>query len=64
MPSSPKGPCRTGKTTSTPASVAGTCEVGTGSVSTVERASRSSSARDPEPSSQRPSRAISTVTVS
>ncbi len=64
VPSSPNGPCSTGKTTSTPPSVAGTCEVGTGSVSAVDRVSRSSSGRDPEPSSQRPSRAISTVTVS
>ena len=56
VPSSPKGPCRTGKTTSTSPSVAGTFEVGTGSVSATEPL--------PVPSSQRPSRPISTVTVS
>ena len=64
VPSSPNGPWRTGKTTSTPASDSGTREVGTGSVSTADRPSRSSSGREPEPSSQRPSRPISTVTVS
>src|SRR6266516_3461012 len=42
VPSSPKGPCRTGITTSTFARVAGTLSVGTGSVSTAVRPSPSS----------------------
>ncbi len=58
VPSSPKGPCRTGKTTSTAPSVAGTLDVGTGSVSATEPP------WEPVPSSQRPSRPISTVIVS
>ena len=59
VPSSPNGPCRIGKTTSTSPRVAGTLAVGTGSVSATEP---SLAAR--RPSSQRPSRPISTVTVS
>ena len=58
VPSSPNGPCSTGNTTSTSPRVAGTFAVGTGSVSATEPSS------SPVPSSQRPSRPISTVTAS
>ena len=64
VPSSPKGPCRTGKTTSTSASVAGTFDAGTGSDSLPVSPPRSRAALVAGPISQRPSRPISTATVS
>jgi hypothetical protein len=65
VPSSPKGPCSTGKTTSTSRSVSGTRPVETGTSSAaLEAPFRASSPWPARGSCHAPSRPISTVTVS